>query len=338
MVGWEASHSKPRAKLRWPSLLTESVFVRNPALAWLEMRRPPAAAHPQSRVYYRCLPTSLYGPGSSSRGATISRNRTRDRSLGRILGVDVDRISCREASELIGDWAALRSSRMVLAANVHMTVEAVDDQAFRKIMNEADLVVADGQPLVWALKGRGFTDVHHVRGQDLVLAVCETAEERLLKVGMYGTTEGALEAAERNLLKRFPRLSVVFSYAPPFRPLDVQENRRIVDSINSSGAQVLFVAIGCPKQEKWMAAHMSSVRAVMIGVGAAIDMIGERQPVAPLWMQSSGLEWVFRLASDPARLWRRYARHNLRFIALIAMEKATTIFGTRIARSSKARG
>jgi len=248
--------------------------------------------------------------------------------------VDVDRISCSEASELIGDWAALHSSRMVLAANVHMTMEAVDDQAFRNIMNEADLVVPDGNPLVWALKARGFADARHVRGQDLVLAVCETAEERLLRVGMYGTTEEVLEAAKRNLLRRFPRLNIVFSHAPPFRNLSLQEDRQVIDAINRSEAQILLVATGCPKQEKWMAAHLSGLSAVMIGAGAAIDMIGEQQPVAPRWMQSSGLEWVFRLASDPARLWRRYAKHNLRFVALVVIEIATAASRTGRSRFS----
>jgi len=273
-----------------------------------------------------------------SGGATISNERTRDRPLGKILAVNIDRISCREASELIGEWASLHTSRTVLAANVHMAMEAVDDPAFRTIMNEADLVVADGLPLVWALKARGFTDAHHVRGQDLVLAVCRRAEEQRLKIGLYGTTEGVLEAAEKNLFKMFPRLDLVFSYAPPFRPLNAEEERQVLDAIERSEAQVLFVAIGVPKQEKWMAAHVSTVSAVMIGVGAAIDMIGGQQPVAPLWMQRSGLEWAFRLASDPARLWRRYAKHNLRFTALAVVETATAVCRTRATRFSNTRG
>ncbi len=248
--------------------------------------------------------------------------------------MDVDRISCREAGELVCDWAALHSSRMVLAANVHMTMEAVDDPAFRETMNEADLVVADGRPLAWVLRARGFTDAYHVRGQDLVLAVCETAEARRVNVGMYGTTEEALETAVRHLLERFPRLNIVFSYAPPFCTLSLQEDRRVIDAISTSGAQVLFVATGCPKQEKWMAAHRGSLRAVMIGAGAAIDMIGDRQPVAPRWMQASGLEWIFRLASDPARLWRRYTKHNLRFVVLVAAETARAALGARRARTT----
>jgi len=268
----------------------------------------------------------------------MNSTHTPDCSVGRILGVDLHRISCREAAQLIGKWAALRSPRMVLAANVHMTMEAVDDKAFRTIMNEADLVVADGQPLVWALKARGFADAHHVRGQDLILAACRTAEDRQLKIGLYGSTERVLESAERNLMKMFPRLDIVYSYAPPFRPLNAEEERRVLDAIDRSEAQVLFVALGCPKQEKWMAAHMSTVRAVMIGAGAALDMIGGQQPVAPRWMQRSGLEWIFRLSSDPARLWRRYAKHNLRFVALVAIETTTAILRTHFSGFSGTRG
>lgn len=259
----------------------------------------------------------------------IDESRARGRARGRILGVGVDGISRDEAGTLIADWAAVRSPRMVLAANVHMTMEAIDDRAFREIMNAADLVVADGLPLVWALRARGFADARHLRGQDLVLAVCEAAEERLLKIGLYGTSEASLEAATRNLLASYPRLGIVYSYSPPFRGLTSQEDRQVIDAINSSEAQILLVATGCPKQEKWMAGHLASLNAVMIGVGAAIDMIGEQQPVAPRWMQSSGLEWVFRLASDPSRLWRRYAKHNLRFVAMVALEIVATKLGTR---------
>lgn len=258
----------------------------------------------------------------------------RDRSTGRILGVDVDRIACSEASQLICDWATLHSSRVVLAANVHMTMEAVDDPAFRAIMSQADLVVADGQPLAWVLKARGFADAHHVRGEDLVLAVCESAQARRISIGMYGTTGEVLAAAERNLLRIFPRLDIVYSYSPPFRSLSAEEDRRVIDAINSSEARILLVATGCPKQEKWMAAHRDSLRVVMIGLGAAIDMIGGQQPVAPRWMQSSGLEWVYRLASDPGRLWRRYAKHNLRFVALVASETVRGALGARRSRTT----
>jgi N-acetylglucosaminyldiphosphoundecaprenol N-acetyl-beta-D-mannosaminyltransferase len=257
------------------------------------------------------------------------------RGRGSVLGLGIDRISRSEASELVCGWAASRSSRAVFAANVHMTMEAVDDPAFRRVMDAADLVVADGLPLVWVLRARGFADAHHVRGQELVLAVCKEAQARGIGIGMYGTTDEVLQKAAGNLRRVFPRLRIVFSLAPPFRALSPEEDRDIIEAIDRSGAQVLLVAIGCPKQEKWIAAHRGRVQAVMIGAGAAIDMIGGQQPVAPRWMQSSGLEWVFRLASDPVRLWRRYAKHNIRFVALVLAE--TVSAALRAKRSGSTR-
>lgn len=244
----------------------------------------------------------------------------RRRAVGPVLGIVVDRISKSPAADLICSWASARTSRTVLLANVHMTMEAVDDPVFRDVMRTADLVLADGAPLFWTLRARGFRDARHVRGQDLVLEVCAQAELRKLKIGLYGTTDEVLSAAEAELASLFPRLDIAYSCAPPFRPLTEEEDRAVVDAIAASGVRILLVALGCPKQEKWMAVHRRAVPAVMIGAGAAIDMLGGLQPVAPRWMQVSGLEWVFRLGSDPARLWHRYARHNVRFLALSALE------------------
>jgi N-acetylglucosaminyldiphosphoundecaprenol N-acetyl-beta-D-mannosaminyltransferase len=219
-----------------------------------------------------------------------------------------------------------------------MTMEAFDDPSFRRVMEGADVVVADGRPLVWALTAKGHSDVHHVRGQDLVLAVCRAAEERGLGVGLYGTTPESLATAERRLRECYPRLDVVFSYSPPFRALSSEEDRAITDDMRRSGAKVIFVATGCPKQEKWMAAHVNELDAVLIGAGAAIDMLGGLQPVAPRWMQASGLEWVFRLASDPARLWRRYAKHNSRFALLAGAEVVTARVSDLLGRVGRSRG
>lgn len=253
-------------------------------------------------------------------GGSTGDDRRRDRPQGLVLGIGIDRVSCEAAAGLVCDWAAAGASRAVLAANVHMAMEAVDDASFRKVMAEADLIVADGQPLAWTLKARGYRDAHHVRGQDLVLSVCAQAESRDLSIGLYGTTDDVLDAARRNLQGSFPGIRITYAYAPPFRPLAEAEDLEVIEAINASKTQILLVAIGCPKQEKWIAAHVGRVEAVMIGAGAAVDMIGGRQPVAPRWMQASGLEWLFRLASDPERLWLRYAKHNLRFLALVALE------------------
>ena len=242
------------------------------------------------------------------------------RATGRVLGIPVDLVSCGFAAERVCDWAARGLSRSVLVANVHMTMEAVDDPVFRDVMEQADLVVADGKPLVWALKVLGFRCAHHVRGQDLVLEVCSQAARRGVAVGLFGTTDEVLDTVSARLTGRFPGLRVVYSDAPPFGPLEEAESREVVADCNASGVRILLVSLGCPKQEKWMAAHRGLIDAVMIGAGAAVDMLGGSQPVAPLWMQRSGLEWAFRLWSDPSRLWRRYARHNIRFVVLVGSE------------------
>ena len=251
---------------------------------------------------------------------TLSTFIADTRAIGRVLGVPVDLVSCGFAAERVCDWAARRASRSVLVANVHMTMEAVDDPSFRELMERADLVVADGKPLVWALKMSGFGCARHVRGQDLVLEVCRQAAGRGLEVGLFGTTREVLEAASARLTEQFPGLRIVYTYAPPFGPLGPDEDVGVVTDCNASGARILLVSLGCPKQEKWMAAHSELIDAVMIGAGAAVDMLGGSQPVAPRWMQRCGLEWAFRLSSDPSRLWRRYARHNLRFLALAGSE------------------
>lgn len=261
-----------------------------------------------------------------------------DRARATVLGVPVDRVSCREAAGRIAAWAQAHSSRVVLAANVHMTMEAVDDPRFRALMEGADLIVADGRPLVWSLRLRGCRDASHVRGQDLVLAVCDEAARLGLEVGLYGTTDAVLDAASADLRARCPGLRIVYAVAPPFGPLEATEDAAVERAIADAGTRILLVSLGCPKQERWMAARAGRIQAVMIGAGAAIDMIGGLQPVAPLWAQRLGLEWCFRLASDPRRLWRRYARHNLRFLVFAGREVAAVRWRSRAARVWGRRG
>jgi len=208
---------------------------------------------------------------------------------------------------------------MICAANVHMTMEAHDDPGFRAQINDADLVLPDGVPMVWALRLLGASRASRVRvSPNLLIELLARAEYEGVKFGLYGGTDETL-AAFRHLLEcEFPALTVAFSYAPPFRPLTRKEDATVVDEIDASGAQLLLVGIGCPKQEKWMAAHRKRLSCVMFGVGAAFDLFGGKTREAPLWMQPLGLEWVFRLILEPRRLWRRHLRHNPRFVVLLA--------------------
>ncbi|MCF6290945.1 MAG: WecB/TagA/CpsF family glycosyltransferase [Desulfobacterales bacterium] len=193
-------------------------------------------------------------------------------------------------------------------------MESFDSPDFRQVVNNADLVVADGMPLVWALKSLGEKQACQVRGSDLLLRLCAAAEKGNIPIGLYGGTPDSLRDFKSFLAREFPSLDIACTVSPPFRPLDIQEDAGYVEQINAAGAKILFVGIGCPKQEKWMAEHRDSLACVMVGVGAAFDFFSGRKKHAPRWMQRAGLEWLFRLACEPGRLWKRYSRHNPRFI------------------------
>jgi N-acetylglucosaminyldiphosphoundecaprenol N-acetyl-beta-D-mannosaminyltransferase len=201
-----------------------------------------------------------------------------------------------------------------------MTMEAFDSTAFRQVVNGADLVTPDGRPLVWALRTLGVKGATQVRGTDLTTHVTELAARESVPIGLYGGTPELLETLVHVLKMRHPGLQVVCRIAPPFRPLRPEEDEAITQHIIASGARILFVGIGCPKQERWMAAHQGRIPTVMLGVGAAFDFHAGRVRQAPRWMQTAGLEWVFRLLMDPRRLWKRYAKHNPRFVWYFLMQ------------------
>jgi N-acetylglucosaminyldiphosphoundecaprenol N-acetyl-beta-D-mannosaminyltransferase len=235
-----------------------------------------------------------------------------------ILGTRVDGTSYAEATRQVITWAKAGKSRGVFAANVHMVMEAYDHPAFRAIVNDSDLVTPDGVPLVWSLRLQGVTHATRVYGPDLTPLVLQAAEEEGIPVGFYGGESAVLDTLIDRVAANYPSLQITYHEAPPFRPLTVEEDECVVRSIAGSGAKILFVGLGCPKQERWIAEHRGRVPAVMLGVGAAFDFLAGTKPQAPDWMQVIGLEWVFRLASEPRRLWKRYTKHNPRFVYLLA--------------------
>lgn len=240
-----------------------------------------------------------------------------------ILKMRVDVVSYENASKRILEWSENSSGRYVCVSNVHMCMETFDDPDFCQIVNNADLVVPDGQPLVWAQKMMGERLASQVRGSDLLLWVCKRAEIKGISIGLYGSTENSLSGLLKFLRARFPKLKITFASSPPFRDLTQKEDREYIAEIHKSGAGILFVGLGCPKQEIWMAKHKPDLRCVMIGVGAAFDFFsGEKKP-ASLWMQKSGLEWLFRLATEHRRLWKRYLKHNPRFIYYLLKQLAS---------------
>lgn len=238
----------------------------------------------------------------------------------RILGMRVHPTSFEDATRLVLSWAARRESRYVCIANVHMVMEAYDSPSFQRLVNEADLVTPDGMPLAWMLRHLKKQPQERVYGPKLMLHVCEAAARQGVRVGLYGAKEETLVALRGALTKKFPSLEIVYAYAPPFRPLTKEESDAVVDNIHAADVQVLFVGLGCPKQEQWMAAQKGRIHAVMLGVGAAFDFHAGSVKQAPHWMQDAGMEWAFRLLMEPRRLWKRYAKHNPRFVALASLQ------------------
>jgi len=195
-------------------------------------------------------------------------------------------------------------------------MEAYDSPSYQQVINQADLVTPDGMPLVWMLRRMGYPNQERVYGPTLMVKLLEMANDESIPVGFFGSTTDVMSKLVQNVQRDFPKIQIVYAYSPPFKQLSDEEDRQVTESINSSGTRILFVGLGCPKQEYWMHEHRGKVQAVMLGVGAAFDFIAGTKPQAPSWVQKIGLEWLFRLLSEPRRLWKRYIIHNPRFIFL----------------------
>jgi N-acetylglucosaminyldiphosphoundecaprenol N-acetyl-beta-D-mannosaminyltransferase len=267
------------------------------------------------------LPVGSDDPNGRGRvAASGDKEATTGVAYRHVLGMRVDATSYEDASRRVVRWAQEGRSAYVCVSTVHMVMESFDSEAFQRVVNGAELVTPDGRPLVWALKALRARGASQVRGTDLTTHVVERAAREGVPIGLYGGTPELLESFVRVLEERFPGVRVVCKIAPPFRPLTPKEDEAVTREIVESGARILFVGIGCPKQERWMAEHKGRFPAVMLGVGAAFDFHTGQVRQAPRWMQSSGLEWAFRLAMDPRRLWKRYAKHNPRFVGLLLLQ------------------
>jgi N-acetylglucosaminyldiphosphoundecaprenol N-acetyl-beta-D-mannosaminyltransferase len=250
----------------------------------------------------------------------VDTARTEALASRSILGSRLDALTYDNAVARILSWGRTGESRYVCVAAVNNVMTGHFQPGFRRVHNEADLVTTDGMPLVWGLRLLGLPDAERVYGPELMPRVCEAAAREGVPIGLYGGAPDVLEELVGRLTERFPGLEVAYAHSPPFRPLTEEEDRAEVERIRASEARILFVGMGCPKQEEWMARHRPEIPAVMIGVGAAFDFLAGRKPRAPRWMQRSGLEWLFRLASEPRRLWRRYAVQNPLFVALFGAQ------------------
>ncbi|UTA68672.1 WecB/TagA/CpsF family glycosyltransferase [Emticicia sp. 21SJ11W-3] len=218
------------------------------------------------------------------------------------------------------------TSSYVCVSNVHVCIEAFRFKDFSEVVNNADIVTPDGMPLVKGLKWLYGIQQDKVSGPDLMPSLLKEMERQDLAAFFYGSTPGVLEKLNGWCKDNFPGLTIAGSVSPPFRKLSDEEIEQDVQIINQSGAHVVFVALGCPKQERWMAAMKGRINAVMIGVGGAFPMLVGEEKRAPLWMQKNMLEWLFRLMQDPKRLFKRYFVTNSYYIFLLTKEKLKLTF------------
>lgn len=237
-----------------------------------------------------------------------------ERQIANILSVPIDVITWDGVLSQLCTWAKNHESRYVCICNVHSVVTATQDAEFGRVVREADMATPDGAPVAWMMRKLGHVGQQRINGPDLMWRYCEQANSCAEPIFLYGSSEETLAMLKMKLLTAFPVLKIAGVISPPFRALTPTEDAAIVEQFNSSGAGVVFVSLGCPKQEFWMAAHRGRINAVMVGVGAAFDYHAGTIKRAPKWMQDCGLEWLHRLVSEPRRLWKRYLVTNTLFV------------------------
>jgi N-acetylglucosaminyldiphosphoundecaprenol N-acetyl-beta-D-mannosaminyltransferase len=264
-----------------------------------------------------------------TRVSPISRPRTVS-----VLDVPLALTDYERTLDWIDQMVQARQRGYVCVCNVHTVMASSEDPELRASLLSASFNVPDGQPLVWAINALGHSLAGRVYGPELMSRSFGRAADTKQRLYLYGgRNQGALVQLALNLRQRYPGVKIVGGYSPPHRLLDEEEESAVVDEINRSRADVVWVGIGVPKQEKWMAMMRPRLEApVLAGVGAAFDFHAGLVPQAPNWIQEAGLEWAYRLAHEPRRLWRRYLRYNPRFLSSFARQLAMHRRTERISR------
>lgn len=237
-----------------------------------------------------------------------------------VIGVPVDAVSFANAQNRVLAWGHARNSKYVVLANVHVVTTASREPEFGAVVAAADMAAPDGAPVAWMVGRLGHTTQERVSGPDLAWTLLGRCEVEQLPVYFFGSSRETLIQLAARVNTAFPALLVAGFEAPPFRPMTVQEDAEVVERINTSGAGLVFVGLGCPKQEHWMHAHRGRINAVMLGVGAAFDFHAGTVSRAPAWMRENGLEWLHRLLSEPRRLWKRYLVTNTLFVLCVGWQ------------------
>jgi N-acetylglucosaminyldiphosphoundecaprenol N-acetyl-beta-D-mannosaminyltransferase len=243
-----------------------------------------------------------------------------ERKVQSVLGAHIDALTWDDAINRISAYASARESRYVCICNVHSVITATRDPTFLSTINNADMATPDGAPIAWSLRMMGYAAQERINGPDLMWRYLEVAQQLGQRIFFVGSTQATLCKLRQSIMHHFPHTHICGMLAPPFRALSVLENQEIIDTIHQSGAHIVFVGLGCPKQEQWMAKHRGLINAVMIGVGAAFDYHAGTIKRAPIWWQRHGVEWLYRLAQEPRRLLRRYVVTNTLFVLGMARQ------------------
>jgi N-acetylglucosaminyldiphosphoundecaprenol N-acetyl-beta-D-mannosaminyltransferase len=239
-----------------------------------------------------------------------------------VLGVPVSVLTLDEAVATIDGWIASGEREYVCTLDVHALMESQSAPDVRNIYRSAAMVAPDGMPLVWLLHRNGYRTADRVCGPDLMPALFRHSQRRGHRHFLYGSTDATLSLLQEKLGRIFPGAKIVGSYSPPYRALTREEEREVDRVVNAADPDIVWVGLGAPKQDRWMAAHRGSLKApVLIGVGAAFDMLAGKITRAPRFLQRTGCEWMFRLAQEPRRLTRRYLESNSKFAIMLIGEK-----------------
>lgn len=241
----------------------------------------------------------------------------------RILGVNVAVTNMQDTVNLIIAHIEELQGKFICLSNVHTTIMAEKDEEYRKVQNAAFLALPDGSPLALVQRLRGFKEAEQVAGPDLMPGIWKATENTNISHFFYGSSQQTIDALKKNIEKKYPGLKIAGMESPPFRPLTEEEDREAVRRINESGASIVWVGLGAPKQENWMYAHRERVNALMLGVGAGFDFHAGTVKRAPGWMRRHYLEWLYRLMQDPRRLWKRYVETNGKFVLLSVKDAFT---------------
>lgn len=238
------------------------------------------------------------------------------RKGNQVLSTFIDALDWNQVIDKITDWGQSRKHRSVCLCNVHSSVTATTDKNLADALTRSDMVLPDGAPVAWVLRRKGFKNQHRIAGPDLMLKLCDNIQQTDISIFLFGSSEKTLSKLQTNLNKTFPELKIAGCISPKYGTWSPEEEQQYIHKINDSGAGIIFIGLGCPKQEIWMIDHKELVNGVMLGVGAAFDFHAGTVKRAPAIYQQFGLEWLYRLLSEPRRLWKRYLSTNSQFLWL----------------------